>query len=67
MKLETIFFYTVVTIASGCAVIKFALYELDDVLRVWRRFSATHKGRKASEPRAEVVASPTYPRSRPSC
>lgn len=40
-----------VVIATGAALVKFALFEWEGVLRVWMRVSKSRKRRKASEER----------------
>ena len=46
--METVFINAVVYVATGAAVIKFALFEWEGVVRVWTRVSKSRARRKLS-------------------
>lgn len=46
--MEASFLNAVVVIATGAAVIKFALFEWEGVVRVWMRVSRSRRRRKVS-------------------
>jgi hypothetical protein len=48
--METVFINAVVYVATGAAVIKFALFEWEGVVRVWTRVSKA-KGRRGTSRR----------------
>ena len=48
--METTFINAVVYIATGAAVIKFALFEWEGILRSWRRVTPARKRRAKSGP-----------------
>ena len=51
--METTFINAVVYIATGAAVIKFALFEWEGVVRVWTRVSKTKGHRRAARRRSK--------------
>ncbi len=51
MNMEATLVNFVVVVATGAALVKFALFEWEGVLRVWMRVSKSRKRRKASEGR----------------
>lgn len=52
MSADTIFQDAVVFIATGAAIIRFALLEYEGVLSAWRRMTAVHKA-PATHPEPE--------------
>ena len=45
MGAEIVFKEAVVTIATGAAIVRFAILEYEGVLAVWKRVAAAHKDR----------------------
>jgi hypothetical protein len=53
MSVECMFVNAVVIIATGAAVIKFALFEWEGVLQAWRRVAAARKPRETASSQTE--------------
>ena len=52
MSAERILAYAVITISTVGAVVRFALFEFEEVLLVWRKVSAVYASRQSSGPRS---------------